>query len=131
MEAIPRRICVDRMTPAELAIREAVLAVEAAGADPRLTDAVVLLHQARERVADFVDGVIGARSSATGLTCSYCEQEVTPEIVKEMVGKCRHTFTVPIETREWTPSHKEWDVTRRVSRLRCSQPLCEAEIEVR
>lgn len=53
----PRRICLDKMTPAENAIREAVIAVEAAGADVRLTNAVILLQAAREHVADFVDGV--------------------------------------------------------------------------
>ena len=52
---IPRRICIDRLTPAETAIRNAVLAVEEAGAHPLLTDAVVLLEQAREKVADYVD----------------------------------------------------------------------------
>ena len=52
---IPRRICLDLMTPAELAIIEAVRAVEEAGAHPRLTDAVNLLSQARDAVADFVD----------------------------------------------------------------------------
>jgi hypothetical protein len=55
---IPRRIRVDLMTPAELAIREAVIAVEAAGCHPRLTDAVILLGQARDAVADFVDSEI-------------------------------------------------------------------------
>lgn len=53
----PRRICLDRMTPAELAIHTAVQAVEAAGCDTRLTDAINLLHAAREKVADFVDGI--------------------------------------------------------------------------
>lgn len=56
MSEIPRRICIDKMTPAELAIREAVLAVEELPADVRLTDAVILLQAAREHVADFVDG---------------------------------------------------------------------------
>jgi hypothetical protein len=54
---IPRRIQLAKMTPAESAITEAMRAVEAAGCDPRLTDAVVLLQQAREKVADFIDGV--------------------------------------------------------------------------
>lgn len=54
---IPRRICVDKMTPAELAIRAAIQAVEALPPDTRLTDAVVLLDQAKDKVADFVDGV--------------------------------------------------------------------------
>jgi hypothetical protein len=53
---IPRRSRIDQMTPAERAIYDALGVVEAAGADVRLTDAVVLLQAARERVADFVDG---------------------------------------------------------------------------
>ena len=57
MEQIPRRIRVDLMTPAELAIRQAVLVVEEAGCDSRLTDAVVLLGQAKECVADYVDNM--------------------------------------------------------------------------
>lgn len=56
-DEIPRRIRVDLMTPAELAIRAAVQAVEEAGAHAHLTDAVVLLAQARESVANWVDGV--------------------------------------------------------------------------
>jgi hypothetical protein len=54
---IPRRICLDRAIPAELAIRLAIAAVEDGPADPRLTDAVVWLSKALARVADFVDGV--------------------------------------------------------------------------
>jgi len=57
MDDIPRRIRIDQMTPAELAIREAVRIVEEAGADVRLTAAVILLTQAQHKVADFVDGV--------------------------------------------------------------------------
>lgn len=53
---IPRRICLDKLSPAEKAIYDAVQAVEQAGADPLLTDAVILLQQARDKVADFVDG---------------------------------------------------------------------------
>lgn len=48
---IPRRICVDRMTPA---IRLAIYEVEDAGCDPLLTDAVILLGQAKDKVSDFV-----------------------------------------------------------------------------
>jgi hypothetical protein len=54
---IPRRVDMQRMTAAELAILEAVRAVEAAGADVRLTDAVVLLGEARDCVSDYVDGI--------------------------------------------------------------------------
>lgn len=56
---IPRRIRIDLMTPAELAIRNAMLAVEEVGADPLLTDAVILLQQARDKVADYVDRMEG------------------------------------------------------------------------
>lgn len=52
---IPRRIRLDLNTPAELAIRAAIIAVEEAGCHPLLTDAVNLLSEAREKVADFVD----------------------------------------------------------------------------
>lgn len=58
---IPRRVDMRRMTAAELAILEAVKAVEAAGADVRLTDAVVLLGEARDCVSDYVDGVKAIR----------------------------------------------------------------------
>lgn len=56
-DPIPRRIRLDRMTPAELAIRDAVLAVETVGADTRLTNAVIKLQEARELVADYVDAM--------------------------------------------------------------------------
>lgn len=52
-----RRCDTAKMSPAELAIYEAMIAVEKAGADTRLTRAVILLGEARDRVADFVDGV--------------------------------------------------------------------------
>lgn len=56
-DEIPRRIRMDKWTPAEKAIDDAVRAVEAMPADERLTNAVVLLGEARAWVADFVDGV--------------------------------------------------------------------------
>lgn len=55
MNDIPRRIRVDLNEPAELAIRNAVKEVEKVGADIRLTKAVILLSEARELVADFID----------------------------------------------------------------------------
>jgi hypothetical protein len=51
----PRRIRIDLYTPAETAIRNAVLAVEEAGCHPFLTEAVNLLQQAKEKVADYVE----------------------------------------------------------------------------
>lgn len=62
---IPRRIRLDRNVPAELAIRAAVDAVEQLPADVRLTEAVIMLGNAREWVADFIDGV---QPSAAGGT---------------------------------------------------------------
>jgi hypothetical protein len=43
------------MTPAELAIRDAIHTIESAGAHPLLTEAVNLLVLAQDRVADFVE----------------------------------------------------------------------------
>ena len=54
---IPRRCKLGCLTPAELAIREAIIAVEELPADVRLTNAVVLLQKAFTAVADYVDGV--------------------------------------------------------------------------
>lgn len=52
---IPRRIQQDKHTPAEMAITDAMAAVEDAGCDVLLTEAVNLLAQAKAKVADFVD----------------------------------------------------------------------------
>ena len=59
---IPRRNRIALMTPAEKAIRDAVHAVEAAGADERLTDAVNLLIAAGDSVADWIEGVKSRRA---------------------------------------------------------------------
>lgn len=56
-DKIPRRSKVLEWTPAEKAINDAVQAVETMPADVRLTEAVCLLSQAQNKVADFVDGV--------------------------------------------------------------------------
>lgn len=55
VDGIPRRIRIDLYTPAETAIKNAVDAVEMTGAHPLLTDAVILLGQAKDKVSDFVD----------------------------------------------------------------------------
>ena len=52
---IRRRSYIERRSPAEKAIMDAMAAVEKAGADVRLTEAVMLLDQAFNKVADFVD----------------------------------------------------------------------------
>ncbi len=50
-----RRCRLDMLSPTELAIVEAMRLVEGMGADVRLTSAVVLLQQARDKVADYID----------------------------------------------------------------------------
>jgi len=55
IDDFPRRSRIDYMTSAELAIYAAMEAVEMAGAHVLLTDAVILLGQARDKVADFVE----------------------------------------------------------------------------
>ena len=52
---LTRRCYVTQWTPAEKAIKAAVKAVEEAGCDSLLTDAVIFLDRAFERVADYVD----------------------------------------------------------------------------
>jgi len=55
MENFPRRNQLDLLTPAELAIFEAMQAVEKIGADEKLTEAVIILQKARDLVADFIE----------------------------------------------------------------------------
>lgn len=55
MDYMTRRIRIDLLAPAEIAIVKALEAVEALGAAPTLTDAVSHLQEAREHVADYVD----------------------------------------------------------------------------
>lgn len=54
---IPRRAFGPEWTAAERAIADAMPPVERAGCDRRLTLALNLLSEAKDRVADFVDGV--------------------------------------------------------------------------
>ena len=54
-DGIPRRCDVTLDTPAETAIRNAIAAVEAVGAHPFLTEAVILLGTAKDKVSDFVE----------------------------------------------------------------------------
>lgn len=56
-DGFPTRNDVSLCSPAELAIRDAIQAVEEAGASAALTDAVILLGKAKDRVADHVEGL--------------------------------------------------------------------------
>lgn len=51
----PRRIQIDKATPQESAIRAARDAVESMGCHPLLTEAVVALGAALEKVADYLE----------------------------------------------------------------------------
>lgn len=55
MSKIPRRVYVEKMVPAELAIRNAMLEIEKLPPDTRLTEAIVMLDKAKNLVSDFVD----------------------------------------------------------------------------
>ena len=51
----PRRIFLNKNTPAEIAIFHAMQEVERAGAHEKLTEAVTLLAKAKDAVGDYVD----------------------------------------------------------------------------
>jgi len=69
-----RRADVNRNIPAEIAIRDAMLAVEALPANEQLTEAVVLLDRARELVADYVDARRLCACGGTG-RCFECRRD--------------------------------------------------------
>ena len=70
-DGIPTRADRSLMSSAEMAITEAMAVVEAAGASTALTDAVVLLGRARDRVADHVEGQ-GSSDSCVD-DCEACD----------------------------------------------------------
>ena len=63
MNDFPRKIQLQLNERSELAIRNAVNEVEKMGADVRLTNAVVLLSQALDIVADFIDNKVSEGKS--------------------------------------------------------------------
>lgn len=98
MNGVPRRIQVEKMTPAELAIRSALHAVEDLPPDPRLTEAGILLISAQEYVADFVDGVTRpdgnvhtvpthGREHVESKDC-WCQPEMIEDCTKQGGTKC-------------------------------------------
>ena len=60
---IPRRCKVDQYIPAETAIRAAILSVEEMPINVLLTEAVILLGLAQDKVADYVDRVSDPESA--------------------------------------------------------------------
>jgi hypothetical protein len=62
--SFPRRIRIDLMTKSELAIHQAIGEIEnMVACDERLTNAQILLSQAKNLVSDFVDEQIVAANS--------------------------------------------------------------------
>jgi hypothetical protein len=94
---VPRRLFLERQTPAEMAIRRAIDAVEAAGAeaagaDARLTAAVMLLTQAREGVADFVDGVNPSSQLGAVIKMSDQRREHFDQAMREIKQRAPKAF---------------------------------------
>jgi hypothetical protein len=77
---IPRRNRLDLSTPAELAIYNAMEEVEKAGADKRLTDALNLLAQAKNLIADYIEGIEVSQSTPMG-------NEVSEERILDLLNK--------------------------------------------
>lgn len=94
---VPRRACEWLRTPAERTIADAMRAVEEAGCDPRLTDAVTLLDKALGRVADFVDAVAPAPVAAEGPSTLY--------VVTQTLG---NTFTAAFSADSAAREYAEW-----------------------
>jgi hypothetical protein len=55
VDKFPRRNQRQLLTPAEIAIQDAIIVLDKAGAHPLLTDALDYLKKAQSKVADFVD----------------------------------------------------------------------------
>lgn len=72
-DSIPRRARMDQWSRAEHAINDAVQVVEGMGADERLTRAVILLGDARNQVADYVDAEGPVEPDL--LPCPFCGEE--------------------------------------------------------
>jgi len=79
-----RRNNLEKNTPAELAIDNAMQEVEKAGADPKLTEAVILLGKAKNLVGDYVDGT--SAEDAGPKVLSFGEKTVRSEFNPSNVG---------------------------------------------
>lgn len=83
----PRRMNLSLLTDAELSIFRAMQEVEKAGADERLTEAVILLDKAKNYVSDFVDG-IKKFPPANVCSCTPEQGEEIGWIQKRHCNKC-------------------------------------------
>lgn len=62
---LPRRCNLQENSPAEIAIRKAMEEVEKLPANEKLTDAIIILNEAFNLVADYVDIEIEKKESQT------------------------------------------------------------------
>lgn len=69
-----RRMYVQKWTAAEKSIKDAMAAVESAGTHPLLTDAVVLLASAFDKVADYTDKDSLTPKHSSDCRCEHCGQ---------------------------------------------------------
>jgi hypothetical protein len=102
--SIPRRIQLLRLTPAEKAIADAVQAVEDVGAHPWLTDAVILLQQARDKVADYVDQIKPAASELPSSERDEGAWEYAIMLQRIIEGICKHG-KLPLHAADVAPHH--------------------------
>jgi hypothetical protein len=95
---IPRRCRLDLATPVEQAIRDARQRVEAMPADVRLTDATVLLGQALERVADYLENVTAPPVEGKQEPGAEAAPPM-PNIKRWFCEKCgqEHSIAMPVE----------------------------------
>lgn len=103
-QEIPRRAMLEQFTPAERAIYDAVALVEEMGADVRLTKAVVLLGQARDAVADFVDNVPAKPTAAD-------QHVVTRAQLVEWLKSALH-YSDPTDLQRLVRSIRDWELSQ-------------------
>jgi len=122
MTEIPRRIDICRNTLAELAIRAAVQAVEEAGCDPYLTDAIVLMSAAKDKVSDFVDGIqriaVATDQDLAKILCPGCADGLLKEgsghwwIDGKRVEPCLATAERVEKLKDWARAFVSGDKPR-------------------
>lgn len=89
---IPRRICVEFMTTEEKELLEMVGKIEILGAHSLLTDVVILLGDARQKLADWVD------QQKVNDVCGVCEKTHDLVILKKGDGFTDYFCDVEKET---------------------------------
>lgn len=82
MNQIPRRAYLDKMVPAERAIHDAIQAVEVMGADERLTDVVIALGAAKDKLSDYVD------AETVQYPCGASASKGAPTVCPEHGSEC-------------------------------------------